>query len=159
MCRLMPLWNPLIKEHLPQARFILITRHPLEVAYSLRQRDQFTLDQGLKLWVVHLLEGERATRGFPRLFATYDQLMRSPGETVLRLAKSLGLSTEGVPAAVSRQIDSALRHHTDLSWPAGEPHGDLTLSIYLALASGEAGLEEKLDSLRQEYYGRMGWGC
>ena len=83
--------------------------------------------------------------------------MRSPGETVLRLAKSLGLSTDGVPAAVSRQIDSALRHHADLTWPAGEPHEDLILAIYGALASGEAGMEEKLDGLRQEYYGRIGW--
>jgi hypothetical protein len=159
MCRLMPLWIPLIQEHFPQARFILPIRHPVEVAYSLRQRGHVTLDQGLKLWVVHVLEGERTTRGFPRLFTTYDQLMRSPVETVLRLAKDLGLSTNVDAAAVSRQIDSTLRHHAEPAWPSGEAWQELTLSIHQALACGEAPQEEKLERLRREYYGQMGWRC
>jgi len=157
LCRLMPLWLPLIKRHFPRARFILPIRHPVEVAYSLRQRDHLTLDQGLKLWVVHVLEAERTTRGFPRLFTTYDQLMQSPVETVLRLAKSLELSEDAVAAAVSRQIDFTLRHHRELPWPAGEPHGELTLAIHQTLVSGEAAREKKLDRLRREYYRRMGW--
>jgi hypothetical protein len=159
MCRLMPLWIPLIKEHFPLACFILPIRHPVEVAHSLRQRGHVTLDQGLKLWVVHVLEAERTTRGFSRFFTTYDQLMQSPVETVLRLAKDLGLSTNVDAAAVSRQIDSTLRHHTKPAWPAGEPCQELTLSIHQALVSGEAAKEEKLDRLRQEYYGQMGWRC
>jgi hypothetical protein len=159
MCRLIPLWVPLIKEHFPLARFILPIRHPVEVAYSLLQRGQFTLDQGLKLWVVHVLEGERATRGFSRLFTTYDQLMQSPVQTVLRVAKDLGLSTNVAAAAVSRQIDSTLRHHTEPAWPAGEPYQEWTLAIHRALVSGEAAQEEKLDRLRHEYYGQMGWRC
>jgi len=157
LCRLMPLWIPLIREHFPKAFFILPVRHPVEVAYSLLQRGPFTLDQGLKLWVVHVLEGERTTRGFFRLFTTYDQLLQSPVETVLRLAKSLGLSTAGVTAAVSAQIDSQLRHHTEPAWPASEPFKELTLAIHRALVSGESAEEEKLDRLRQEYYGQMGW--
>jgi len=159
MCRLMPLWVPLIKEHFPLARFILPIRHPVEVANSLRQRGHVTLDQGLKLWVVHVLESERTTRGFSRLFTTYDQLMQSPVETVLRLAKDLGLSTNVDADAVSRQIDSTLRHHTEPAWPAGEPRQELTLSIHQALVCGEAAQEEKLDKLRREYYGQMGWRC
>jgi hypothetical protein len=157
MCRLMPLWVPLIKEHFPLACFILPIRHPVEVAYSLRRRGHLTLGEGLKLWVVHVLEAERTTRGFSRLFTTYDQLMQSPVETVFRLAKDLGLSTNVDAAAVSRQIDSTLRHHTELGWPAGEPCEELTLSIHQALVSGEAAREEKLDRLRLEYYGQMGY--
>jgi O-antigen biosynthesis protein len=159
MCRLMPLWIPLIQEYFPRAGFVLPIRHPVEVAHSLRQRDQLTLDEGLKLWVVHVLEGERNTRGFPRQFTTYDQLVQSPAETVLRLAKNLGLSENEAAAAASRQIDSNLRHHAELPWPEGEPCQDLTLGIYQALVSDQAGKEEKLDRLRQEYYGKMGWGC
>jgi hypothetical protein len=157
MCRLMPLWVPLIKEHFPLARFVLPIRHPVEVAFSLHRRSHLTLGEGLKLWVVHVLEGERTTRRFSRLFTTYDQLMQSPVETVLRLAKDLSLSTNVDAAAVSGQIDATLRHHTELAWPAGEPSQELTLSIHQALVSEEAAKEEKLDSLRREYYGRMDW--
>ena len=157
MCRLMPLWVPLIQERFPLARFLLPIRHPVEVAYSLRQRGHVTLDQGLKLWVVHVLEAERTTRGFPRVFTTYDQLMRSPAETVLRLANDLGLSTNVDTAAVAGQIDATLRHHAEPAWPAGEPFQELTLSIHQALVSGET--VEKLENLRREYYSQMGWRC
>jgi hypothetical protein len=157
MCRLMPLWLPLIEEYFPQASFILPIRHPVEVAYSLRQRDHLTLNQGLKLWVSHVLEGERTTRLLPRQFTTYIQLMKSPVETVRHLAKNLNLSTEAVAEAVAAQIDSSLRHHAELGWPPEEPHEMLTLSIHRALVSGETPKEDVLDRLRQEYYTGVGW--
>jgi hypothetical protein len=159
MCRLMPLWIPLIRKHFPRASFILPVRHPVEVASSLRKRDGFTLDHGLKLWVVHVLESERTTRGLSRQFTTYNQLMRSPIETVRQLANNLGLPTDAIAAAVARQIDTKLRHHSELPWPAGQPHEELTLSIHQTLASGAAPNQEMLDRLRQEYYSRMGWDC
>jgi hypothetical protein len=157
MCRLMRLWLPLIKEHFPKASFILPIRHPVQVARAVRKNRELTLGRGLKLWVVHALEGERTTREFPRVFTTYEQLMRAPVETVLPLAKELGLSTDAVPAAVSASIDIRLWHNKDQSWPEGEPFKDLTLSIHQALVSGKADMEEKLDVLRQDYYGQMGW--
>jgi hypothetical protein len=159
LCRLMSLWIPLIKEHFPLAQFVLPIRHPVEVASSLHERDKLPLGEGLKLWVVHVLESERTTRAFSRLFTTYDQLMLSPLETLLHLAKKLGLPADAIPAVVSRQIDSKLRHHKQLAWPAGEPHAELTLSIYQALVSDEPAMKEKLDRLRREYYGHMGWRC
>jgi O-antigen biosynthesis protein len=159
LCRLLPLWVPLIKEYFPLACFILPIRDPVEVAHSLHQRRQLTLHQGLKLWAVHVLQGERTTRGFSRLFTTYDQLMQAPLETVQRLAKGLGLSADAVTTTVSRRIDHTLRHHTKLSWPAREPYEELILSVYQTLISEETAKEENMDRLRQEYYGKMGWAC
>jgi hypothetical protein len=156
LCRLLPLWLPLIEAHFPSARFILPIRHPVEVAHSIRKRDGLTLDQCLKVWVVHVLEGERTTRKFNRVFTTYDQLMQSPVETVVHVAKSVGLPVDAI-ATVTSQIDPTLRHHTKLTWPAGEPNEDLTLSIHQTLVSGEPGMEEKLDRLRHEYYSKMRW--
>jgi hypothetical protein len=158
LCRLVPLWHPLIEEHFPSAQFILPIRHPLEVACSLRKRDQMALSHGLKLWVLHVLEGERTTRGYKRLFASHEQLMQSPLETVDRLAKNLDLCSDAIAANVRDRIDPALRHHKEPSWPAGEPYEDLTLSIHQTLVSDGPGKEEKLDRLRDEYYGQMGWG-
>jgi O-antigen biosynthesis protein len=156
MCRLMPLWLPLINECFPQAHFILPIRHPVEVAHSIHKRDQLPLGQCLKLWAVHVLEGERATRPFKRIFTTYDQLMQSPPETILTLAKALGLPVDAVPAAVSGQVDPSLRHHAKLSWPEGEPNEELTLAIHNTMASS-APDKEVLDQLRAEYYRKLRW--
>jgi hypothetical protein len=155
MCRLMPLWLPLIGEYFPQARFILPVRHPVEVAHSIRKRDRLKLDVGLKLWAVHVLEGERTTRGFTRMFTTYDQLLQFPAQTAVHLAKWLGLPNKAAPGAAPCQIDPALRHHANLPWPAGEPYKDLTLSIHQTLASEEPDKEQKLDRFRKEYYRLM----
>lgn len=159
ICRLIPLWVPLIKEHFSQAQFILPIRHPVAVAHSLVQRGELTIDESLKLWVVHVIEGERNTRDFSRAFTTYDDLMQSPVDTVLCLAKSAGLREDGVAAAVSKQIDSTLRHHTKSSWPPGAADEALILAIHQALLSEESGKQEELDRLRMKYYGQMGWRC
>jgi hypothetical protein len=155
MCRLMPLWLPLIAGWFPEARFILPIRHPVEVAYSLKKRDRLKLDVGLKLWAVHVLESESTTRGFRRVFTTYDQLLQSPAETVAHVAKSLGFSGDAVAVTESGRIDPALRHHSNLQWPAGEPYKELTLSIHQTLISEEPDKEEKLDRFRKEYYRLM----
>ena len=157
MCRLLPLWHPIIKRQFPQAFFLLPIRHPVEVAFSLQKRDGLPLHQGLQLWAVHVLEGERGTRGFRRLFTTYDELIASPWETVARLAKALNLSLEKVQAEASAQVDPALRHHAGLSWPAGEPDGELVIAIYEAVISDDPRKEKNLDRLRLSYYREMGW--
>ncbi len=157
MCRLMPLWLPVINQCFPQAGFILPIRHPVEVAQSLVKRDKLALGLCLKLWVVHVLEGERFTRGFRRLFTSYDELMKSPAETLAGVTAWLGLPARAADDIVSGKIDPALRHHAKTTWPGGEPHEDLTLAIYRTLVSGAAKRDEELDGLRKEYYGRMRW--
>jgi hypothetical protein len=155
MCRLLPLWLPLLKRHFPQARFILTLRHPVEVAHSLHHRDQLTMDQGIKLWTVHVLEAEKSTRDLFRLFTTYDELMKAPVKTILELAKNVGLPIEDVASVVSKQIDAKLRNNTDRSWPIDAADEELTQSIYQALASGEMASSNELDRLRREYYRRL----
>jgi hypothetical protein len=156
LCRLLPLWLPVIQEHFPQAHFILPIRHPVEVAQSIHKRDQLALDQCLKLWVVHVIEGEKNTRGFKHTFTTYDRLMKSPIETLTGLAKTLGLPAENL-ASVASQIDPSLRSHQTLPWPAGEPNEALTMSIFETLAVPGPDLESKLDRLREDYYRKARW--
>jgi hypothetical protein len=159
MCRLMPLWIPLIQEHFPKAGFILSARHPVEVAHSLHQLYDLTVGMGLELWASHVLESERTTRVFPRLLVTHGQLMGCDAKIILRLARTLDLPTESVASTVSARIDPTLRHHKASSWPTGEPHKEWTLSIYQTLVGQEPDSEKSLDRLREEYYGNMGWGC
>lgn len=157
MCRLLPLWQPLFAGKISQSQFILPIRDPVEVAWSLHKRDQLPMGQGLKLWVVHVLEGEKNTRRLKRFFTTYDELVNSPLETVAGLAEKLGLPSAAVAATVSGRVDATLRHHKERPWPEGEPHENLTRTIYQTLISADSGQQERLDSLRGEYYSQVNW--
>lgn len=66
LCRLMPLWSALLTAEQVTPRFVLVLRHPLDVAASLAARDGIGAARGLLLWLGHLLDAERATRGAPR---------------------------------------------------------------------------------------------
>jgi hypothetical protein len=154
LCALMPLWRPLIKKHFNKASFILPIRSPMEVASSLRKRDDYTLKHGLTLWAIHVLEAEKQTRGFNRHFMTYEQLLNSPLDTLTTLAQFLGVSADGqgIADVVNQNIDPALRHHAEVPWPDGEDDRDLILSIHQTMAEAGPGMESKLDQLRRKYY-------
>jgi hypothetical protein len=152
LCGILPLWRPLIKRQFPQASFVLPIRAPMEVASSLRQRDHLPLSHGLALWTVQVLEGERATRGFRRVFTTYEQLLGSPIETLGDLARDLGLPTENLATSLGERIDPGLRHHTEISWPAGEPDEEAIMAIYQILCAHGPDMERALDRLRRQYY-------
>ncbi|HEX3718534.1 MAG TPA: sulfotransferase [Verrucomicrobiae bacterium] len=152
LCAILPLWRPLIKRHFPQASFVLPIRSPLEVASSLRQRDNMTLSHGLALWAVHVLEGERATRGLTRAFTTYEELLQTPYETMEKLARQLHLPTENIAAALDQRIDPKLRHHAEIPWPETEPDREIITAVHQTLSTHGPGMELALDRLRRQYY-------
>ena len=75
MCRLMPLWNRLLKEAEAEARAILCFRHPLEVAGSLCRRDGLDFSLAIAMWFQHVLECERDTRDMRRSKMCYETLL------------------------------------------------------------------------------------
>jgi hypothetical protein len=113
-CRLVPLWRELLAERGLEAGWVLTVRNPLDVAGSLRARDGFPLAKSYLLWLRHLLDAERDTRGARRVFVGYDALLRSWQATVERIAAGLGLSwpvgTPEVAAEVALFLQRALRH-------------------------------------------------
>ncbi|WP_051340644.1 sulfotransferase family protein [Azospirillum halopraeferens] len=75
MCRLLPLWMPLFAEVGARPVFVFIGRHPYEVAQSLSRRDGLPLDRSYELWYRHMAEADAVTRGFPRVFLRYADLL------------------------------------------------------------------------------------
>jgi hypothetical protein len=90
----------------PDLRFIICVRHPLEVALSLKRRNQNSYSLGLALWeryyatVLDVVPRER------RLVTHYDTYFLDPEGEVARLCAFAGL----VPAPSRVRTD--LRHHT-----------------------------------------------
>ena len=84
LCRLMPLWSDLLKGHNIVPCFILMVRHPMEVARSLEKRDGFDLLKGHLLWMVHNREALQSCRGLEHVIMTFDQLLADPVNTLLK---------------------------------------------------------------------------
>lgn len=113
--RLVPLWLRLLERFDADASFALVVRHPLEVARSLAARDGFGEQKSLLLWLIHLVEAERATRGRPRAFVSYERLLREPDAVVAqlrrRLEAGLAVPTEQARIAIREFLSDEHRHH------------------------------------------------
>ncbi len=114
MCRLMPLWFPVFKTLGIEPRFVLIARHPWEVAQSLAKRDGIDQTKSYLLWLQHVLDAERATRFEERSFLTYERLIEDPAAVLSRVRKELKLDIDPPSRARGRLrnfLEASLRHH------------------------------------------------
>ncbi|MCH8806417.1 MAG: sulfotransferase family protein, partial [Planctomycetes bacterium] len=73
--RFVPFWLSVLETLGTEPSFIIMVRQPLEVAASLEQRDAFLPAHSILLWLRHMLDAERATRGQSRAFLDYDRLL------------------------------------------------------------------------------------
>ena len=135
LCRLLPLWL-LALDSLPLTPvFVLVLRHPCEVAASIRHRNRLPSHAGEALWLTHMLDAERYTRHAPRVFVSYEALLADWRAQARRIAAATGVSwarpEDEVEAEASRFLDPELRHFTALGaeWRSG-------LSPWVSLAYG-----------------------
>lgn len=114
MCRLLPLWLDILTDIGAKPHFILCLRHPYEVALSLERRDGISLERSCLLWLVHMIDSVRWTRGHPRIVVTYDHLLADWRTSLRQIADGLSVPLQAGPA-VAGKIDSflepVLRHH------------------------------------------------
>lgn len=75
LCMLFPFWKDVLRDANIQPRYVHIHRNPFEVAQSLFARDGLPLENGVNIWLRHILEAEYTTRGEPRVFLSYAGLL------------------------------------------------------------------------------------
>jgi hypothetical protein len=103
MCRLMPLWLEVLHELNVEIKVVIPFRHPLEVAMSLQERNGFLLEKSYLMWLRHVLEAERNTRGLTRCFVEYSQLLKNPQQVIDTVVKQCAL-TPITPSESEKQI-------------------------------------------------------
>ena len=115
MCRLLPLWLAALEDIGSRPRFVLVHRHPQEVASSLALRNGFSGEKAACLWLDHNLLAERWTRPYPRCFLPYAVLLEDPMASVESIAEVLGLRWPREPAESEGEIvdfiSPPMRHH------------------------------------------------
>ncbi|WP_376695230.1 glycosyltransferase [Wenzhouxiangella sp. EGI_FJ10305] len=108
LCLLLPLFRPWLQKPL----VVVVLRHPLEVAKSLRQRNGFPVRVGLALWEVYTLAALRSARHETHHLVRHSDLVSSPHMVIERLVDWLednGVSGLDIAGGME-MIDPSLRH-------------------------------------------------
>jgi hypothetical protein len=115
ICRIAGWWSTTIEAAGATPAIVSIVRHPLEVADSLKKRDNFDLSHGVLLWLRNTLEAEAQTRGRLRAFASYDGVLSNWNASLDRVAATLGLAwpkrQSFVTPAIEQFLSEKHRHH------------------------------------------------
>lgn len=110
-CLTLPFWLPVLDR---EVAIVLVRRHPLEVAESLRTRHDFPVALGLALWERYVRSALSATAGRPVCVTSYEQLVADPAawcRTVEEFLRARGAETATVAAAdIRATVRPDLRH-------------------------------------------------
>ncbi len=119
----LPLWIDVLKDLEIDPVIIVASRNPIEVAESLARRHDaggkagsWPLDRGGLLWLRYMLAAERHTRGLPRAFYDYADILDDWRATITRLSMQLNVVWPRWSATAENEIDAFLtlemRHHS-----------------------------------------------
>jgi hypothetical protein len=106
LCRLIPLWLPVLRELAIEPVALIVVRNPREVAASIKARDGWLDGVSELLWLRHLAEAEAASRHIRRCAITYEQLLASPVETLTRVAARLNLELPRPAVSMARELEA-----------------------------------------------------
>ena len=130
MCLLLPLWLNLIQQLDRAPRFILMVRHPLEIAESLQKRNGFSHEKSLWLYLQHMLSAEKLTRGFSRTFVRFEDLIQDPFSTLKKTVYFDPVLLAKKKEQIRRFVSRRLRHHrADHIHPALKPYWACALAL------------------------------
>lgn len=115
ICRLLPLWMKVFEQADIKPFFVLVARHPFEVVRSLHERDGFSSNKAIILWLRHVLEAERGSRGYPRSVVTFDAILSDWKGVTQRIANDLGIhwtiDANDAEESIVNFLTPSRRHH------------------------------------------------
>lgn len=124
------LWDEALRQEGRSALYIIMVRHPLEVAASVAARGNASQATAVLIWAAYMLAVERDTRGLRRIFVDYDDLLTDWRIALDRIQAASGLKpTENAESEIDAFLSSEHRHHqrndVDLAacsnvWPEAE---------------------------------------
>jgi len=161
-CRLIPLWRDILKELGCRTCFVLIYRHPLEVAQSLERRNGFGRAKSASLWLDHNIRLEEWTRGNRRVFVSYDRLLSDPEKCLNEITRATGNvlppCTGDTLGRINHFLTPDLRHHDDnpgLVTDEFGHYGPWLNTVYdartLACRDPNGSVLARFDKLKQDY--------
>jgi hypothetical protein len=162
ICRFLPFFLSVLKEMSVAPVALFPIRNPLEVAFSLRRRDGFSISKSVALWLRHVLDAEYHSRRIPRYFISYENLLKDWRLEMGRASDALGVKWPIDPGnsatSVEKFLTAELRHerteaagfekHPDLLFLAAET---FHLLREASSAAADRELFAKIDAVREKF--------
>lgn len=115
MCRMLPLWHSIFAETLSTPIYLIMVRDPREIASSLAKRNNFSVAKSYFLWLIYMLEAERWTRGYKRVFISYQHLLNDWRQVInkVQVISQIELADRNleIEQKIDDFLDPGLRHH------------------------------------------------
>lgn len=149
-CRLLPVWETVLRRLGVQGRALFVARAPAEVAASLAARNAWPPGLARLLWMRYLAEAESASRTMPRDVLPYPELLRDPVGALRAVLSRLDVAfapDARMQEAIAGFVAPSARHHRAGS---GDPQ-DLAQRMYAALAAGEGSPWARLQPLLDRF--------
>ena len=115
LCLLLPLYIETLKKININFKIVIPLRDPNEVAGSLEVRNKFGRDKSLLLWMQYNLFAESFSRGHPRIFYEFTDLLHSPKSVIEKIDNkfetTLSKNFFQNQHKIKEFLDPNLRHH------------------------------------------------
>lgn len=154
---LFPVYKQVLDELDVHIKIILPYRNPIEVANSLSKRDSMPLEEGMLLWAYHFLLAEKFSRGYDRVFVSFDELMSDTSKVVEDLSTKLHINFADKFHQNKKEIDEflepSLKHH-NISMDNLSDNTPKIVKDILALKDNfnDSNLGKEFDVLRYELF-------
>jgi GT2 family glycosyltransferase/glycosyltransferase involved in cell wall biosynthesis len=130
----LPFWQGL----LPKLKTVIMVRNPLEVAYSMRERNGTSYSFGLRLWEIYNRRVIETARRQERLVTHYDLFFEDAASELRRIARFVGLP-DAVVTNAAALVTTQRRHiHFTIDQLIDARVSAEVIELYRALAA-EAG--------------------
>ena len=135
--RLLPFWLGVFKRADIKPKFILAIRNPLDVALSLKKRNEFDFLHSYYLWLLHILPNLEFLVEFDYAIVDFSSLLEMPEQSIRYIAERLKLNVnDNLLSKFSESyLDSSLCHNSsDISdLLVSKDSSDLLVTAYKAL--------------------------
>ena len=112
--RLFPVWKEIFRDLELSPCFIIIVRDVRAVCESLRKRNCFSPLFSSIFWAIENLNSEKQTRGYKRVFLSYEDLLKDPMTCIGKIKDHLEL-TKSLPDRGQHNIGSFIKTHFNRS--------------------------------------------
>jgi hypothetical protein len=112
---LLPFWQPIFRELNLNDHYVIALRNPLASAASYQKARGTDLEEGVYLWLLHLIPAIDQTRGKKRALVSYDEMLKDPRQQLARMRQQLGIilseDLNEIDEYATKFLDKKLDHH------------------------------------------------